>query len=403
MASYIDSAAIVSSGTALVIYQNSIGLTAGEVGILSFLLTIFIAVGALIGGRLGDRYGRKPVFMSTMLLIVIGALMLVLAPSFALLAVGMAMVGLGSGADLPVSLATIAEAATNSNRGKLVSFTQVLWTAGIMASLGFGAIVGDMGRLGGQIMFAHVGVVALIVMVARFGIPESVEWTDARDIQKTSASAGRHIARLRDLLKKPYLVPFLALLVFYPLTNLAANTNGQFGAYMFVNVAGTSVTFFSTLSLGVTFLGIMFVLLFMRVVDGQHRIAWYRAGAVCGILGFTVPAVFGVTLPTLLIQVLLMQFFGAFAFEPIMKVWTQESFPTLLRTTAQGTIIAVGRVLAAGLALVTPLILEWGPQTLFAFLAVVITIGTGAAYIVFRKHRRNQFTEETRSTAPAKS
>jgi len=45
---------------------------------------------------------------------------------------------------------------------------------------------------------------------------------------------------------------------------------------------------------------------------------------------------------------------GAFAFEAILKVWTQESFPTLLRSTAQGTIVSVARVLAAAIALVTP-------------------------------------------------
>lgn len=37
MASYIDSAAIISNGTALVIYQKTIGITAVEIGILSGL------------------------------------------------------------------------------------------------------------------------------------------------------------------------------------------------------------------------------------------------------------------------------------------------------------------------------------------------------------------------------
>lgn len=103
MASYIDSAAIVSSGTALVLYQHSIGITEGQIGALSATLTLSIAVGALTGGRLGDRYGRRRVFLTTMAMIVIGSALLVLAPGFAMLMVGMMLVGLGSGADLPVS------------------------------------------------------------------------------------------------------------------------------------------------------------------------------------------------------------------------------------------------------------------------------------------------------------
>lgn len=59
MASYIDSAAIVSSGTALVIYSKTIGVTAGQIGIFSGVLTLCIALGAFFGGRLGDMFGRK--------------------------------------------------------------------------------------------------------------------------------------------------------------------------------------------------------------------------------------------------------------------------------------------------------------------------------------------------------
>ena len=73
LASYIDACAIVSSGIAFVIYRHTIGLTDGQYGALSGALTFSIAVGALFGGRLGDRFGRKHVFSVTMVLIVIGA------------------------------------------------------------------------------------------------------------------------------------------------------------------------------------------------------------------------------------------------------------------------------------------------------------------------------------------
>ena len=112
MASYMT-CAIVSSGIALVIYQHSIGTTPGQIGVLSAALTLCIAIGALLGGRLGDRYGRRSVFIITMAMIVSGAAILVFMTSFAGLFIGTILVGLGTGADLPVSLATIAEAATD--------------------------------------------------------------------------------------------------------------------------------------------------------------------------------------------------------------------------------------------------------------------------------------------------
>ncbi|HED1310059.1 TPA: MFS transporter, partial [Kluyvera ascorbata] len=116
MASYIDSAAIVSNGTALVIYQKTIGITALEIGILSGLLTLCIAAGAFCGGRLGDRIGRRNVFIITMAMIVLGTLALAFGLSFHFLLLGTLLVGLATGADLPVSLATISEAASDDNR-----------------------------------------------------------------------------------------------------------------------------------------------------------------------------------------------------------------------------------------------------------------------------------------------
>jgi inositol transporter-like SP family MFS transporter len=85
---------------------------------------------------------------------------------------------------------------------------------------------------------------------------------------------------------------------------------------------------------------------------------------------------------------------GAFAFEGIMKVWTQESFPTMIRSTAQGTILAVARFAAALLASVTPMLINNGPQALFAGLGTVVTIGVLIAWFVFHKAPRNQFSSD---------
>ena len=73
MASYIDACAIIGSGIALVIYQHSIGITPEQISDLSGVLIAGIAVGALLGGRLGDRYGRRSVFIVTMFKVIIVA------------------------------------------------------------------------------------------------------------------------------------------------------------------------------------------------------------------------------------------------------------------------------------------------------------------------------------------
>ncbi|REE75689.1 inositol transporter-like SP family MFS transporter [Rhodococcus wratislaviensis] len=404
MASYIDAAAITASGVALVIYQDVYGLTAANVGVLSALLTSFIGVGAIVGGRVGDRWGRKRVFVATMVMIAVGAALLVFGRDFTLLVVGSCLIGFGTGADLPVSLATVAEAAAQDNRGKLLGFSQILWKLGVLGSLGLSALVGDHGLIGGQILYGHIGVVALVVLVLRLGIPESADWRRAalaRSAHREDPST-QPKASLRELLRPPYAHSFAALLIFYMFTNLAANTNGQFGTYLMVNVAGMPVSTQATITLIGNPIGIALGFLFMRTVDGPNRMKWFYFGATMGVVAMAIPAVFGVTFVTLLIKSLLVYFFYGFAFEAIMKVWAQESFPTLLRSTGQGTIIAAGRFGAAALAGVTPWIVEQGPRYLFVFLTVAILLGVTAAALVFgRRGHHTEFDEPAPEPAPA--
>lgn len=402
MASFIDAAAIVSSGIALVIYQQTLGLTDGQLGALSAALTLSIAIGAISGGRLGDRFGRRAVFLVTMAMVIIGATLLVLAGGFASLMLGTILLGLGSGADLPVSLATISEAATDANRGKLLGFSQILWTGGILSSTAISAIVGGMGRLGGQILFAQVGVAALLVLLARLTIPESASWAAAHSERKAGARTVRaERTGLKDLLgDRLYLVPFLALLGFYTLTNLGANTGGQFGTLIAVNAVGISVQLNSTIGLVLFPLGFVWALLFMRIVDTPRRMTWFVIGAVALAVSYLLPVVLGFSLPVWIAMQVINGFGGAFAFEAMMKVWSQESFPTLMRSSAQGTVIAVARVVAAGAATVTP-VLSHTPRVLYLCIFAVASIGLLIGYLGFRKGRANLFDVEAKDLAEA--
>lgn len=401
MASYIDAAAIVSFGIAIVIYQIVFGFDAAQVGIASAVLTLGIAVGALFGGKLGDRFGRRPVFSATMIVIAVGAAFLVFGDSFALILVGAALVGLGTGADLPVSLSTISEAATDANRGRILAFSNILWLAGIVVSILLGTALGNLGRFGAQIIFAHIGVMALLVLVGRFTIPESTNWIAARDERRSGVETVRaDRAKVRDLLRTPYLVPLLALIAFYALVNLSFNTFGQFGPYLLVSAAGLDVSTASSIGLIALPIGAVTLLIFMRFADRPVRFALFVAGAIVAVLGSLVPVVFGFSAVTYIVALMMMAVGASFAGEAIMKIWTQEQFPTLLRTTAQGTIISVARFAAAGGAAITPLVASAGTGILFGALAVVNAVGLLIAFLVFRtRDRRNEFHSETRADA----
>lgn len=395
MATFVDGAALTGVTIALVLYQMSIGLTPDQVGVLTAALTLGVAVGSLLGGRLGDRLGRRKVFLGTMVLIVLGAGLPVLSTGFPLLLAGIGMLGLGVGADLPVALATISESANDTNRGKIIVFSNILGGCGIAAAVLVGIFFGGSGLLGGQIMFAMFAVVALVTLVLRLSIPESASWLQARAERRQGITTIRaDKVDIRDLWHPPYRRPFVTLVLFYSLTTVAVSVAGTFGTYVAVNVAHLDIQQFSTVSLVALPLSILASLWFMRVADTALRMPYFVVGAVTVVVANLIPVAFGFTFLSLIGSTLLSVVGGAFCFETIMKVWTQESFPVMLRATAQGTVYAIARFCAAGLAVVTPALLLWNPSGLYLAVAVVAAIGLTIGWLGFRRNARNEFDHE---------
>lgn len=385
MASYLDSAATVSTGIALVLFKKAFGFSGWHLGILSSILTFGVATGALVGGRLGDRFGRKRVFSVTMVMLAVGALILCLAPNLTTLYIGIPILGFAIGADLPVSLALIAEEAPEGARGKLLGLSEVLWYVGILASQAAGLMFGGLGSTGARIIYAHIAIISIAVMVLRARIPESRRWQEQFAANaKRASSKGSGAAALRQLVSPRYVLPFVGLAMFYLLTNVAANTKGQFGTYMYVDVADSSVRVASAVGMVCQVVGIIAGFYFMRIVDGPLRLRWYLIGSVCFMAYFGVPAIFGVSVLTLALGNLIGAIGIAFAFEGIYKVWVQEKFPTLLRSTAQGATFGVARIAAGIVAIWTPALLAGGPQVFFATLAGMVLVASVIGFFVNR-------------------
>lgn len=376
LASYIDAGSIVGTGSALVIMQGTIGLDPAQIGQLSALLTVAIAVGAIFGGRLGDKFGRRRVFLITLSAYAVAALLLAFVPNVGLLYIGLIVIGVAGGADLPVSLAMVAESAPEDKRGKMVAFSHLFWIFGILGVIIVSIFFGNSGALGVAVIFGHLAVVAIIGILLRISIPESKMWTES--IRLPEQSGKPDPTRIRTLFRAPLIAPMVATGLFYALVNIAANTNGQFATFLYVNYAGVDVSTASLFGLVVLALGAVGVLIMMRVADRHSRNRTFVVAAIVGLVAIAVPLTFGISVWTLVTFGILGAISSAIAGEPIYKVWSQELFPTEHRSTAQGVTIAFARVVAAAVALVTPLVVAVGPALLFGFLLVT----SAAAYAI---------------------
>ncbi len=372
MASYLDAAALVTSGIAIGgYYAGPLRLGADAIGALLGLQTLAFAVGALFGGRLGDRFGRRKVFTLSLVLYAAGVLLLLVAADPALLYAGVVATGLAIGADLPVSLALVNEEAPTGRKGTMVVFSGMLWLAGIVAVLVLSSFMGVQGLTGGRILFAHLLVVAVAVLLLRLTLSESAEWTAARraaDARTTARSETIEFSRVRDLFRAPTRYALLATGLYYAAWNLGANTLGQFGTFLWTALAGGEVAQFSQLTLVGLPVGFAAGLLFMRVVDTPSRHTWFAAGSGLIVLAWALPALLGPGKVTLVAVMLISGLGNSFAGESVYKVWSQELFPTLLRATAQGVTMAFTRAVAGLAALGTPAFALGHPRPLFGAL-----------------------------------
>lgn len=336
-------------------------------------------------------------------LVTAGAVLLIFAGGFPAILAGAIILGAGIGADLPASLSTIAEGAGDSSRGKQVGFSQILWIAGIFAAILLGTAFGNAGRAGAQLLYGHLAVAATVILLGRLRIPESALWLTAQDNAagprrrrgprrqrvlpgqdgRPAEPAGASPRRSRALLRGPHSTVFVALVVSYAAVNLAANTRGQFGTYLLVSYAGVDIASAATVGLAFIPVGILGMAGFMTIADGPHRFQFFTVGAILVVTGNLVPAVFGFTFGTYLIASLLSTAGSAFAGEAIIKLWAQESFPTLLRTTALGGIIAVARFVAAGAASVTPAVAATSTNLLYGVLTGITTLGLAVAWFTY--------------------
>src|SRR5919112_4096847 len=187
MASYIDAGSIVALAAGLALWEEYLGLSSTTLGLLAALgpNAFGAALGALIGGRLGDLLGRKRIYQYDLLVYAFGTLWMVFAFHPSMLFIGTVIVGIAVGADVPTSLALVGELAPARARGKLMGLTQVAWSLGPIITLVLALMLSPYGLLGIRIVFLHLFVVAMVTWYLRQGLTESSTWTAARNASRS--------------------------------------------------------------------------------------------------------------------------------------------------------------------------------------------------------------------------
>ena len=430
LTNYLDAGAIVAGASGLTLWKEYLGLTEAHLGWLNAISAncLGAAVGAIIGGFLADRYGRKAIYTYNMLIYMAGVLCILLSTSFAMLLAGFLITGISVGVGVPASWTYISESSEVGNRGRNIGISQMAWGIGptVILILGFllappttgagseGAlfplvqtVAAMFGITGGgalhvfssRIVFVSLFVVALIAWLLQRQLDESEEWKAIKGNksevisnglgkqQQQAASTTSDSNQNHRLSHKTFYLTLLFLAGMYLTWNLVASVMGFFQQHIYETAGGLSNSAANLLSV-CQWIGIIATtFVFSMIVDKVNQRWLYFTGVSFAVLAWAMVLTVGITsLAGLLLFTLLWALQAGISVQSFYALWASELFPARYRAAAQGIMFFLVRGLSAAWGLVFVYI--YGEQgegftraawVMLALLVVSLVIGTAGA------------------------
>ncbi|MCY7947411.1 MFS transporter [Bacillus atrophaeus] len=359
LANYIDAGSIVAGSAGLSMWVSYLKLSDSQIGLLGAFSAnaISAAVGALLGGYLADKVGRKAVYTNSMLVYALGICLVLFGMNFPMLLSGYMIIGISVGADITASWTIIAENAPKRNRARHCGVAQVAWAAGAVVVLMLSVLVGDLGLLGNKIVFAHLLVIALITYILRIRLPESEAWKGQSKQPQAGGAVLVNKTSYLNLLKPTFLKKILFLMGVYLLWNLAAGVMGFFMPYIYQQVGGVSANMANMLQMGLfifTGLGVAFI--FMPFAD-KYRKTVFGICAFMAVIGWSLFLMPVQGMPILLLFIVAMGINNGAGQQANYQLWASELFPTEYRASAQGLMFFLVRISIGVWSLFVPMIM----------------------------------------------
>ncbi|KAL8167392.1 hypothetical protein V2J09_008891 [Rumex salicifolius] len=166
----------VMSGATLYI-KTQMHLSDVQIEVVSGSINIYSLIGSALAGRTADWIGRRYTIVVAGGMFLVGAILMGLAPNYAILMGGRFVAGIGVGYALMIAPVYTAEVAPAASRGFLTSFPEVFINTGVllgyMSNLAFSRL--PIG-IGWRFMLGIGAVPALGLAAGVLAMPESPRW-----------------------------------------------------------------------------------------------------------------------------------------------------------------------------------------------------------------------------------
>jgi inositol transporter-like SP family MFS transporter len=379
LTNYLDAGAIVAGASGLTLWQKYLGLTEVHLGWLNFISAncLGAAIGAIIGGFLADKYGRKFIYTYNLLVYMAGVLLVMCSVNFPMLLAGFLVTGISVGIGVPASWTYISESSEVNNRGRNICISQMSWGFGPMIILLLGMFFAPGGYLfswvenighaiGGEtlsgdalhvyssrLVFFSLFVVAFIAWNLQRKLEESKEWTDSNQAAKAKGEETGLLHAFKLLFTNSKIIKTVCYLATIYLTwNLVASVMGFFQPHIYETAGGLSNEYANMLScvgwaivVVVTF-GVSFI------IDKVPHKLLYIIGLLAALATWMV-IIAGVNgLGSLWAFSILWGINSGISVQIFYALWGSELFPAKFRAGAQGLMFFIVRSLSAAWGLV---------------------------------------------------
>jgi MFS family permease len=182
-------------GSILEVLQRLWKVTAVEASALVTVWLIGIMVGALFFGYLADRFGRRRLFILTLLFYSTFTVISALSPGYVFFLCFRFLTAIGVGAEYSAINAAISEIIPARYRGRANSAVMNFWPVGALAAAGITLYFINLlpPSVGWRFAFALGAVIALFTVWARRILPESPRWLLGRGRAAEALAVTRQI------------------------------------------------------------------------------------------------------------------------------------------------------------------------------------------------------------------
>ena len=370
---YLDAGAIVAGASGITLWQNYLGLSEMHLGWLNAISAnaLGAAIGAIIGGFLADKFGRKFIFTYNLLVYMLGVLIVMLSTNFPMLLCGFLITGISVGVGVPASWTYISESSEVGNRGRNICISQMSWGMGPMIILLFGMLFAPGGYLYGfveSVAHAVIGADAASTAVEVFSsrvvfltlfIVAFVAWTLQRQLEESAEFEANKqkssgiVENIKLLFTNKIAVRTVAFLaVIYLTWNLVASVMGFFQPHIYETAGGLSNEYANMLSCVGWLVVVVVTFGLSFFVDRLPHKLFYVLGLLAALATWVV-IIQGVTgVGSLWAFSILWGINGGLSVQIFYALWGSELFPAKFRAGAQGLMFFIVRGLSAAWGLV---------------------------------------------------